>query len=93
MLDLCDAALLYSLDLTPLSLAGAWEQMAADRQTPPTWQLARQLIRQGIAGIRVPSFAHNSQPNDINLIFWSWGDALPHQVLVIDDHDRLQPAP
>ncbi len=92
-LDLTDTVVLKALKITPNSLNCPWELMVDNGQEPPSWDLARHLIHQGIAGIRVPSFAHNAQANDINIVFWTWGDALPYRVTAIDDERRLRPGP
>ena len=89
LLDLCDAQVLQALAFKKEVLGCPWELLIDNRQTPPAWALARQLIEQDIAGIRVPSFAHNAQPDDINLVFWNWSEALPHRVEAIDDEQRL----
>lgn len=70
-------------------LGCAWEDLAVGGTEPPSWTIAQRLTATGIAGVIVPSFAYRAGPEDRNLIFWSWGNELPHLVRVIDDHDRL----
>ena len=70
-------------------LACPWEALADRRETPPSWELARRLTGQGVAAIIVPSFAAGATPADRNVVFWSWGAALPHRLTIIDDEQRL----
>lgn len=87
--DLTDATILQSLAITRADLACPWEDLADRGIDPPSWGLARRLFADGSAGIIVPSFAHGATADDVNLVFWSWSDAPPHQVRVIDDQGRL----
>jgi RES domain-containing protein len=66
-----------------------WFDLAANGQTPPSWRMAELLIANGVAGILVPSFASQSTPLDQNLVLWTWGEHLPHQVRVFDPSGRL----
>ncbi len=70
-------------------LACAWEDLALQGRVPPSWQLARRLMAEGVAGIMVPSFAPGAGPADRNVVFWRWSHAPPCQVAVIDDEGRL----
>ncbi|ARW18464.1 hypothetical protein S101446_03390 (plasmid) [Komagataeibacter europaeus] len=56
---------------------------------PPSWELAKILTANGVAGIIVPSFAPGAMENDRKLVFWQWSDSLPSRVTVIDDEKRL----
>lgn len=87
--DLTDAADRATLGVTPETLACPWEDLADRRVTPPSWDLARRLQAEGIAAIIVPSFAARATAADVNVVFWRWGAALPHRLLVIDDERRL----
>jgi RES domain-containing protein len=87
--DLTDAATCGAFDITPADLACAWEDLALKGKTPPSWTMVDRLIAAGHWGIVVPSFAPKSTALDINVVFWQWADAPPHQVRVIDDHHRL----
>lgn len=89
VLDLTEPAPLAALGIEPTSLACSWEANAHAGHMPPTWALAMRLTQEGIAAIRVRSFAPGAGPADINLVFWSWGDEPPHQARVVDDHARL----
>jgi RES domain-containing protein len=87
--DLTDPACRKALDVTPEALACPWEALADRRETPPSWDLARRLRVLGIAAVIVPSFAAGATVDDVNVVFWSWGAALPHRLAVIDDEHRL----
>ncbi len=56
---------------------------------PASQALADRLIADGYAGLRVRSFAAGSGADDLNLVLWRWGDALPSRVVLIDDEQRL----
>jgi RES domain-containing protein len=87
--DLTDAEGRAALGVTRETLACPWEALADRRETPPSWDLTRRLRAQGIAGVIVPSFAAGATAEDRNVVFWSWGPALPHRLTVIDDEFRL----
>jgi RES domain-containing protein len=89
ILDLTSPATLAALSIAPPDLACAWEDLADRGLAVPSWTLADRLIKEGTAGIVVPSFAHRASPDDRNLIFWRWAPDLPHKVCVIDDQGRL----
>ena len=63
-----------------------------DGSVPASRALAERLIAAGYVGMRVPSFAPGAGPDDLNLVFWRWGDRLPSRVELIDDDHRLTPA-
>ena len=87
--DLTDAATRSALHVQETDLSCPWEWLVGIGQQPPSWVLAARLIQQGLAGIVVPSFAVNAPPNGKNLVFWRWDNVLPHQVVLIDDDERL----
>ena len=66
-----------------------WFALLASGKEPPTWQIVRRLIDNGIAGALVPSFAPGSQITDHNLVLWRWGPIDPHKVSVYDPSGRL----
>ncbi len=87
--DLTDTATLEHHGIDPAALACPWELLLTERQTPPSWMQARQLIRQGCSGIIVPSFAPNRPPGGRNLVLWCWNQSDECRVRLIDDHHRL----
>ncbi|WP_376095177.1 RES family NAD+ phosphorylase [Roseomonas sp. CCTCC AB2023176] len=89
VLDLTTAAGLAEADMDAADLAAPWRDLVADGMDPPTWAVARRLIGRGVAGVVVPSFAPGAGPADRNAVFWRWGDAPPHRVIVVDDLGRL----
>ncbi|MFV2058598.1 MAG: RES family NAD+ phosphorylase [Thiohalomonadales bacterium] len=89
IVDLRDPDELKQHGIDASDLSCAWEYQSNTGITPPSWEIAITLIKINITGIIVPSFAEKRQDNDGNLIFWKWGGDLPHQVLLIDDDDRL----
>jgi RES domain-containing protein len=89
VLDLTDPSVLAAHHIKPGDLACPWEDLSTRGLTPPSWTLAQDLATKGVAAIIVPSFAAGSTVNDINVVFWNWSPAPPHQVRVIDDHGRL----
>ena len=80
--DLTDPALRAELGC-------AWEDLASRRLPVPSWAVAQRLIGEGIAGAIVPSFAARARDDDVNLVFWRWGEDRPHRVHAIDAHGRL----
>jgi RES domain-containing protein len=81
------------VDLTttsvPHDLGCAWEELADLGRYPPTWELYKDLRAQNVSAVRVRSFAANSAPTNINVIFWDWAELPPHKVIAIDDEGRL----
>lgn len=89
VLDLTDSTVLTANGIERDDLGCPWEDLATRGLTPPSWTIARTLIAQGIAAAVVPSFAPGATADDRNVVFWAWAPDPPHQVRVIDDHDRL----
>jgi len=89
MADLADPAVRRAAGVTEGELACPWEAMRLRSLTPPTWALARRLIEDGVASIRVRSFAPGAEAHHLNLVFWQWQETPPHRVRVIDDDGRL----
>lgn len=70
-------------------LACAWgDDLLAGRE-PKSWAVARRLMKEGAAGILVPSFANGATADDHNLVLWRWGAKPPHQVSVYDPTGKL----
>ena len=66
------------------------------RRRPGVSSLARttaqspdRLIGSGYVGMLVRSFAAGAGPDDVNLVFWRWGNRLPSRIVVIDGQGRL----
>jgi RES domain-containing protein len=89
VLDLTDEAVRDEAGIKLDTLACPWERLNALRQPVPSWNLVDQLLELGCAAIRVPSFAARAQPEDRNMVFWSWSEEPPHRVVVVDDAGRL----
>ena len=70
-------------------LACAWAYDLSNGKKPASWRLAERLIRDGAAGILVPSFATSAREAMANLVLWKWGPDLPHKVVVHDPSNRL----
>lgn len=87
--DLNDPAMRAEHRIEDADLACAWEDLVSRHVAPPSWAVTRRLIAAGIAAIIVRSFAAGATTADQNVVFWTWSDAPPHQVTVIDDHFRL----
>jgi len=86
---LTDAATMAAHEIGAADLACAWKDPSARGLKPPSWAITERLVAAGIAGIIVPSFAKGAVAPDINVVFWDWTLAAPHQVRVIDDDQRL----
>ena len=69
-----------------------WRTVMYRGAVPACQALADRLIAAGYAGMQVRSFAAGAGPDDVNLVFWRWGDRLPSRVVVIDDQGRLPKA-
>lgn len=70
-------------------LACPWMLLAGEGKRVPSWIVTRRLMSEGFAGILVPSFAPGATQADVNLVLWTWGDALPHKVTPYDPQGRL----
>ena len=68
-----------------------WEREMLNGAAPASHNLADRLIAAEYAGMRVRSFARNAGPDDVNLVFWRWGDRRPSRITLIDVEERLQP--
>jgi len=54
-----------------------------------TQSFARQLTDTGCRGLLVKSFAPAASDNDLNLVLWTWSNAAPARLILIDDENRL----
>ena len=66
-----------------------WERDMYSGIVPLSHALADRLIAAGCVGMRVPSFAPGAAVNDVNLVFWHWGDRRPSRIVLIDDERRI----
>ena len=71
------------------SLNCPWELLVKQGKTPPSWEIVNQLMSNNVAGIIVPSYARNAPKDGANIVLWKWNNTTPHQVMLIDDFDRL----
>jgi len=84
--DLCAPATQIAAAVTSKALFCPWKEiLLLQKQKPPTWEVAEQLITLGFAGVRVPSAR---QKDGVNVVLWRWGDAA-HQVEVLDPKREL----
>jgi RES domain-containing protein len=70
-------------------MACAWFGEAAAGREPPSWRVARGLMRRGAAGLLAPSYVNGAGAGDANLVLWRWSGRLPHKVSVFDPSGRL----
>jgi RES domain-containing protein len=70
-------------------MACAWMDFLARGEDPPSWGIARRLIRDGYAGILVPSFAIGATLDRANLVLWQWGETAPYKAVVYDPQQQL----
>ena len=89
--DATDSDALGAYDMTPADLAAEdWRLRMRAESKAPTQILAERLIADGFAGLRVPSFAKGATGEDLNVVLWIWGNALPARLVLIDDEGRLR---
>lgn len=85
-----DAEALESEGMDAAALGdNTWRDQMKRHGEARTQTLARRLIGAGYNGLLAPSFAAGSDASDINIVLWRWGDALPSQLVLIDDEGRL----
>ena len=51
--------------------------------------LANRLIESDYTGIRVQSFGPGAGTDELNLVFWRWGNNRPSRIVLIDDEEHL----
>lgn len=89
--DATDQAALLAYDMAPEDLAADdWRVRMQQDGMSPTQDLARRLVADGFAGLKVRSFAKGATGADVNLVLWKWGSALPHKLVLVDDEGRLR---
>lgn len=67
----------------------SWRDQMKANGIADTQDFARRLTAQGFNALLVRSFAPGSSGDDLNLIVWHWGNAVPCRLHVIDDEARL----
>ena len=89
--DATDADALGGYGMNPADLAANdWRIRMQREGKAPTQNLAERLIADGYAGLRVRSFAAGATAEDLNMVLWVWGSALPAKLVLIDDEGRLR---
>ena len=89
LFDTRDGALLNDHGIKAQTLGTAtWRDDMNVFSEAPTQRLARTLKNEGFCGLIVRSFAPGATDADINVVLWTWGDILPHQLILIDDEQR-----
>lgn len=88
--DSRDVAALDAMEFPAADLAdpGWRDRMRADGEAP-TQAFGRTLIEAGFDALVVRSFAPGAREDDLNIVLWRWGEALPARLTVIDDEKRL----
>lgn len=66
-----------------------WRDRMRSAGKAPSQLFAVSLVTQGYSGLLVRSFAAGATADDLNLVLWQWGNALPVRLTVIDDEGRL----
>ncbi|RUW87745.1 RES domain-containing protein [Mesorhizobium sp. M7A.F.Ca.US.011.01.1.1] len=67
----------------------SWRDQMKTTGEAVTQAFARRLIGLGYHGLLVRSFALGATADDVNLVLWTWGDAPPSRLTLIDDEGRL----
>jgi RES domain-containing protein len=87
IVDLTLPEIQAAFDISRDTLHCPWkEYWLVQKQRPPTWDLASQLVAQGYNGIRVPSVQHF---NGVNLVLWHWNDSDENKVIPLDPRGDL----
>jgi RES domain-containing protein len=90
IIDLRTNADCEKMETTFEVLSCPWALDIAEGREPPSWRLTDGLLKDGAAGLLVPSFAHGANPTlHHNLVLWKWGADLPYRVTVYDPSSRL----
>jgi RES domain-containing protein len=67
----------------------SWRDQMKAAGEAVTQAFSRRLIARGFYGLLVRSFAPGSAADELNLVLWTWGDASPSRLVLIDDEGRL----
>jgi RES domain-containing protein len=76
------------IDAPTLADTGWRDQMKAQAEAS-TQAFARRLIGKGFNALLVRSFAPGATGDDLNLVLWRWGTALPCRLVLVDEENRL----
>ncbi|WP_269933140.1 RES family NAD+ phosphorylase [Aminobacter sp. HY435] len=88
--DCRDDHALKAAEMDEIALAdGTWRDQMKSRGEARTQAFARRLIDGGYHGLLVRSFAPGATMDDLNLVLWTWSDAAPARLILIDDEKRL----
>lgn len=88
--DSRDEAALQAEDMDAAALAdGTWRDQMKATGEARTQAFGRRLIAKGFHAVLVRSFAPGASEQDLNLVLWTWGDAAPSGLTLIDDENRL----
>lgn len=89
IIDLTDPTERAAHAIDEAAMACPWFGHVAAGDSPPSWDIAHQLVTEGAAGILVPSYAPGATAEDQNLVLWRWGPKPPCRVTVDDPSGRL----
>lgn len=90
LFDSRDSAALKAVGMDEAALATtAWRDEMRLNGEAKTQAFAQRLVAAGFCGLVVRSFAPGASEQDLNLVLWQWGEALPFRLTLIDDENRL----
>jgi RES domain-containing protein len=78
VLDLTDQGILTGHGIAQSDLSCAWKDLETRGIRPPSWILAERLMRDGIAGVVVPTYESGATAADNNVISWDWDSGPPY---------------
>ena len=88
--DATDAAALAAHGVTPATLAlPDWAVVMGREGRAPTQDFAEAVIAAGHPAMIVPSYAPGAGPEARNVVVWTWSDAAPTLLRVLDPAARL----
>lgn len=67
----------------------SWRNQMKATGEAQTQAFARRLAAAGYHGLLVRSFAPGATADDLNLVLWTWSEAAPCRLTLIDDENRL----
>lgn len=91
--DTRDVAALSAEGMDDAALAdNTWRDQMKATGEARTQAFSRELSTKGYDGLLVRSFASGAGADNLNLVLWKWGPALPSRLRLVDDEDRLSRA-